>query len=196
MGGTWTSLVGVGALITMFFSYNLMMASLIRKLYFFNARFPGELAKTKKPKETLDLSNPDGKVKVLKNVKKVFDDEEDVQAELLKKAYARQQEAAKTGKAQLKESLRTVFGSKKADFHYATSDIIKSLLCCRMMLSEKTLRDNEKYRNDLYFNRGLKALSKESDMGYILHQLRTTRYFLRTVLEKDQRVLLKLKDRS
>jgi hypothetical protein len=54
-----------------------------------------------------------------------------------------------------------------------------------MVMSEETLRSKEKYRNDLYYNRGLKALSKESDMGYILHQLRTTRYFLRTVLEKD-----------
>lgn len=62
-----------------------------------------------------------------------------------------------------------------------------------MLRGEKTLRENEKYRNQLYYNRGLKALNKESDMGYILHQLRVTRYFLRCVLEKDQRVLLKLK---
>jgi len=48
MGGTWTSLTGVGALITTVFSYNLLMASLIRSLYFFNAKYPGELEKKKK----------------------------------------------------------------------------------------------------------------------------------------------------
>jgi len=65
-----------------------------------------------------------------------------------------------------------------------------------MLKSEQTKRDDEKLRNELYFSRGLKALNKEADLGYILHQLRTTRYFLRCVLEKDQRVLLKLKSKS
>lgn len=63
-------------------------------------------------------------------------------------------------------------------------------------MSNDTLRKKEKYRNDLYFNRGLMALNKEFDVGYIIKQLRTMRYFLRTVLEKDQRILLKLKKQS
>jgi hypothetical protein len=45
MGGTWTSLSGLGGLFTMLFSYNLLMSSLINKLYFFNAKFPEERKK-------------------------------------------------------------------------------------------------------------------------------------------------------
>jgi hypothetical protein len=41
--------------------------------------------------------------------------------------------------------------------------------------------------------RGMKGLDKEFDAAYIIRQLRIMRYFLRTVLDKDQRVLLKLK---
>lgn len=56
MGGSWTSLSGIGLLITMFFSYNLMMASLIRKLYFFNAKYPGELTKEKKKTDPVETN--------------------------------------------------------------------------------------------------------------------------------------------
>jgi len=48
-------------------------------------------------------------------------------------------------------------------------------------------------RNDFYFYQGLDRLNKECDMAYILKQIRIMRYFLKTVLSKDQRVLLKLK---
>ena len=48
MGGTWTSLYGVGVIFTMLFSYNLLMSSLINKLYFFNAKFPEERKKKHK----------------------------------------------------------------------------------------------------------------------------------------------------
>ena len=48
VGGTWTSLNALGLAFTLLFSYNLMMSSLIRRLYYFKAKFPDELKKKKK----------------------------------------------------------------------------------------------------------------------------------------------------
>jgi len=42
-----------GYLFTMTFSYNLMMSSIIRKLYAFNARFASEITKKKKKKDQI-----------------------------------------------------------------------------------------------------------------------------------------------
>ena len=39
---------------TLLFSYNLMMSSLIRSMYFFKAQFPSELKKDKKGKKDKD----------------------------------------------------------------------------------------------------------------------------------------------
>ena len=61
------------------------------------------------------------------------------------------------------------------------------------MLDRQTLRKNKNMRNDFYFYQGLDRLNKECDMAYILKQIRIMRYFLKTVLSKDHRVLLKLK---
>ena len=51
-------------------------------------------------------------------------------------------------------------------------------------------------RTDYYYQQGLDKLNKEGDIGYIIKQIRVMRYFLKTVLEKDQRVLLKMKSRD
>ena len=60
-------------------------------------------------------------------------------------------------------------------------------------MDRQTLRKNRNTRNDFYFYQGLDRLNKECDMAYIIKQIRIMRYFLKTVLSKDQRVLLKLK---
>lgn len=39
-------------------------------------------------------------------------------------------------------------------------------------------------------------MNKECDLGYIIQQIRIMRYFLKTVLSKDQRTLLKLKSKE
>ena len=57
VGGTWTSLSAIGYAFTLLFSYNLQMSSLIRKLYYFEARYPGEV---KKKKEKKVKNNDDG----------------------------------------------------------------------------------------------------------------------------------------
>ena len=45
----------------------------------------------------------------------------------------------------------------------------------------------------LNFLKGRERLDKEMDISYVIRHVRILRYFLRTVLDKDQRVLLKLK---
>jgi len=86
----------------------------------------------------------------------------------VKKAYAEEEEAKKTGKAQLKGALKDAFGKNRAKFDYLTVGVLKYYCCCRIIMSNETLRKKEKYRNDLYFNRGLNALNKEFDVGYII----------------------------
>jgi len=51
VGGLWTSLNGVGIGFNALFSYNLMMSSIIRKMYNFTAKYPEERKKEKKSKK-------------------------------------------------------------------------------------------------------------------------------------------------
>jgi hypothetical protein len=96
VGGTWTSLSAIGLVFTLLFSYNLMMSSLIRKLYYFNAKFPGELKKNLTKIKVSDEAQI--KKEVVPKVKNE-EDEESATAQLLKKAYAEEEEAKRTGKA-------------------------------------------------------------------------------------------------
>jgi hypothetical protein len=66
-------------------------------------------------------------------------------------------------------------------------------LLCRLARDRSTLRAYKSTRNDFYYFQGLDQLNKESDLYYIIKQIRIMRYFLKTVLSKDQRILLKLK---
>lgn len=50
VGGLWTSLNGVGLGFNALFSYNLLMSSIIRKMYNFTAKYPDEREKQKKKK--------------------------------------------------------------------------------------------------------------------------------------------------
>lgn len=84
----------------------------------------------------------------------------------------------------------------KANFDMKTGSIIWHYLTCRIVKDRQTLRNNWRSRNDYYFYQGLDKLNKEGDLGYIIKNIRVMRYFLKTVLEKDQRVLLKLKDKE
>lgn len=56
-GGTYASVNVLGAVIASIFSYDLMMSSLINKLYFFKPRFDSEIKQKKEP----DPSQDDGK---------------------------------------------------------------------------------------------------------------------------------------
>jgi len=50
VGGLYNSMFLIGLVFTMSFSYNLMLSSLIRSMYSFNAKFDEELIKNKKKK--------------------------------------------------------------------------------------------------------------------------------------------------
>ena len=58
------------------------------------------------------------------------------------------------------------------------------------------MQAGSKTRNSLYFRKGLFKLDKEADIGFIIRHIRILRYFLKTVLDKDQLALLKLKSKS
>lgn len=57
VGGLWTSLNGVGLAFNTLFSYNLMMSSIIGKMYSFNAKFPEEKKDKKKKNSKKDKSD-------------------------------------------------------------------------------------------------------------------------------------------
>ena len=54
LGGIFNSVYLIGYAFTISFSYNLMMSSLIRKLYLFNAKFPIEKKKSKSKEKRKD----------------------------------------------------------------------------------------------------------------------------------------------
>lgn len=85
-------------------------------------------------------------------------------------------------------------GAERAKFDMKTWSVMKLFLCCRVcVLDRQKFRYKKSTRDDLYFMKGKEKMDRELDVGYIVHQLRVMRYFLKTVLDKDQRVILKLK---
>lgn len=89
------------------------------------------------------------------------------------------------------------FGTKNAaNFDMKTGSIIRHYLCCRLIRARQSLRNSPNTRTDYYFYQGLDRLNKEADLGHIIKNIRIMRYFLKTVLTKDQRVLLKLKEKD
>jgi hypothetical protein len=185
-GGIYSSVFLIGYAFTMLFSYNLLMSSLIRKLYSFAPKFPEEMKfKLKKKEEVQKKPEEDNS--------DLYDDERVRRAKQLKAA---EMERQKTGKDQLIKMLSQGFGQMKANFDMKTGSIIWHYLTCRIVRDRQTLRNNWRSRNDYYFYQGLDKLNKEGDLGYIIKNIRIMRYFLKTVLEKDQRVLMKLKDKE
>ena len=85
---------------------------------------------------------------------------------------------------------------KKAHFNHKTIGVILNYLCFRFIRSVNSLRKSPSTRNSLYFKQGLEGLDKEMDIGYMIKQIRTLRYFLKTVLDRDQLALLKLKSKE
>ena len=97
LGGMFSSLSLIGLAFNMTFSYNLLLSSLIRKLYHFRPRFEQEIKKKKKKSKD-------------KNAPKTFDDESDDEGP------ASKSKRKKKGKPQpqLKSDLQTVICSTKA----------------------------------------------------------------------------------
>ena len=92
------------------------------------------------------------------------------------------------------QSMQRTLGAGKADFVYKTKGILATAFCCRLMRGRKFLRRHSAAtRQVLYFSKGREHLDKEMDIAFIIRHIRILRYFLKTVLDKDQRVLLKLR---
>ena len=101
----------------------------------------------------------------------------------------------KAGSQRLFESMQgSLVKKRKVNFTFKTTGIIAMYACLKMLRSRKSLRESSKSsRQVLFFLKGRDMLDKEMDISYIVKHVRILRYFLKTVLDKDQRVLLKLK---
>ena len=97
-GGTYSSLYLIGFGFTVLFSYNLFLSSIIRKLYYFKPRFESEKLTKKKKKQ--DKKGSDSDVQ-LKKQDTTIDNEKLLE---MKKTYALEAEAKKTGKDQIKKA--------------------------------------------------------------------------------------------
>ena len=158
----------MGYLMTLSFSYSLMMSSIMGKLYAFEAKFDSEKCKEE---EGTKKSSKTKKGKDKASQKAVERDQENQ----LKPAYHK-----------IKEAMRkTLYGMKRAAFKYKTCEIISGCLCLRSCRSRKYLSNSPSGRNILYYQLGLERMNKECDLGYIIRNIRVLRFFLTTVLSKD-----------
>lgn len=60
-------------------------------------------------------------------------------------------------------------------------------------MPRRVLRNNKSRRNDFYFKLGLEKIDKETDIANIIKKIRTLNYFMKMILDTDQRKLLKLR---
>ena len=100
----------------------------------------------------------------------------------------------KESSKRLYDSMMKVLGKGKVNFDFKTTGIIGMMACLRILRKRESLRmQSHNTRQVLFFLKGRERLDKEMDLGYVIRYVRILRYFLKTVLDKDQRVLLKLK---
>jgi len=106
LGGTYSSLYLIGYGFTVLFSYNLMLSSIIRQLYYFKPRFESEKPNKDKKKKKGKKSD-DEKPNELKR-SETIDNEKLIDQ---KRAYAEEAEAKKTGKSDIKLAFESVLGA-------------------------------------------------------------------------------------
>jgi|LauGreDrversion4_2_1035121.scaffolds.fasta_scaffold142615_1 hypothetical protein len=88
----------------------------------------------------------------------------------MKKTYALEAEAKKTGKDQIKKAFQQVLGAERAKFDMKTWSVMKLFLCCRVcVLDRQKFRYKKSLRDDLYFMKGKEKMDRELDVGYIVH---------------------------
>lgn len=190
LGGLFSSISVVGLAFTRIFSYHLMISSLIRKLYHFKPRFEEEIKKKKDKKkkksaidEELDLEQLD-----------LLDEGEDSGMKRAMWHYQEKLSSMKESGQRIYQSMQASLGWGKANFKFKTTGIIGMMACLRIIRKRESLRKtSSSTRQVLFYLKGRDKLDKEMDISYIIRHVRILRYFLKTVLDKDQRVLLKLK---
>lgn len=202
IGGLFSSLSLIGLAFNMTFSYNLLMSSLIRKLYHFKPKFEEEMQNKKKKKGDKNSTKTfadepndedgyaqDSLATIAKNRNGGEYDgdesgEDDITAEM--RPYTKHLALMHESSKRLFMSMNKTLGNGKAKFVFKTSGILKSLFCCRFTASREYLRQkNANSRQALYFLKGREMLDKEMDVAFIIRHVRILRYFLKTVLDKD-----------
>ena len=106
LGGLFSSLSIIGASLSKVFSYNLMLSSLIRKLYHFKPRFESEIKKKKNKKNKDKLKKKQFEEDLIdqKEILANYDDEDDEQMYAAFQGYSHKMN-------QMKESSQRIFDS-------------------------------------------------------------------------------------
>ena len=89
--------------------------------------------------------------------------------------------------------MRRIILAKKAEFRFSTRDALWGLICCKDIFHRDTMRDTIFNRKVLNFNKGVEKMNKELVIGVVLNALRRFAFFYKTMLDRNQRNLLKLK---
>ena len=192
----------------------------MRSLYHFPAKFESEISKKSKKKDkkkttfaeetafdddTQDEGGLLGNSTIVdqQGSPKQGDDKDNYQTEenedneelkTIMEPYSYEENHYKKSRHRIIESMRKTLGYvQKANFNHTTIDVLKHHICLRIIGDRRKLRDHPKTRNALFWNKGREALDKEMDLAYILRQVRILRYFLKTVLDKDQYCMMKMK---
>ena len=92
-----------------------------------------------------------------------------------------------------KETMKMLIAEKRARFRFKTMDILKSLFCGTYMFPRPWLRKTAQRRIILNYKLGLEHIEKELDISNIIKKIRTLNYFMKMILDTDQRKLLKLR---
>ena len=84
---------------------------------------------------------------------------------------------------------------ERAKFNFATCDIIKSMVCCLAFCPIGWLRRRKilSSRTIMRYKQGEEKIDKELDISRIVLKLRQLNFFMKMILDKDQRRLLKLR---
>ena len=84
---------------------------------------------------------------------------------------------------------------RKAKFNHLTGGVLAMYICCYYFRPRKSLSKLKGIgRNTFFFLKGLDRLNKEADLQHIVKNGRILRFFLKTLLDRDQYILLKLKE--
>jgi hypothetical protein len=81
--------------------------------------------------------------------------------------------------------MKRLISEPKAAFGYKTTDILKYMLCCRMLMKRSKMRTRLDRRRDLYFKLGLEHIDKELDIGNLVKKIRILTFFMKMILDTD-----------
>jgi hypothetical protein len=157
VGSLWTSFFGIGNILTLAFSYNLMMSSLIRQLYHFEPH-PDEEGKVDK-----GFKN---KVKKKTPFFEAAEEDDDENLKQAREKHAAEMKQRQNGLKAIKDSMEKTLGMKRrAKFNHLTGGVLGMYVCCYYFRPRKALSKLKGIgRNTFFFLKGLDRLNKEADL--------------------------------